>query len=313
MMLHLKMYNISYPTIWVSSEMIKRMGKLLFGLMLVLGVIFIVLAIIAKPVSNHPFFDLNGVLVMAHRGGRNLLPENTLFAFENALAIGVDVIEMDVHSTQDGVIVVIHDDTVDRTTDGTGEIQNYFLDELQKLDAGYNWTPDQGVTYPYRNQGVIIPTLEDVFSAFPEAHMNIEIKQEVPSITEPLCKMIREYGMTERVLIASFDDDTIRNFRGDCPEVATTASEGEVRLLYGLSLAFLGRLYSPPAEAVQVPEYQGNIHVLTRDFVRAAQGRNMDVHVWTVNDADEVQRMLDLGVDGIITDNPDMLLDLLGR
>jgi glycerophosphoryl diester phosphodiesterase len=210
-------------------------------------------------------------------------------------------------------MVVMHDATVDRTTNGIGEIQDYTLDDLQKLDAGYYWTPDDGITYPYRNQGIQVPTLSEIFSAFPDAHMNIEIKQDEPAITQSLCDLIREYHMAERVLIASFDMETIREFREICPEVATTAGEDEVRLLYGLSFAYLGRLYRPPAEAVQVPEHSGNIHVLIPRFIRSAQGHNLDVHVWTVNEEAEMQRMLDLGVDGIITDNPDTLLDLLGR
>ena len=119
--------------------------------------------------------------------------------------------------------------------------------------------------------------------------------------------------MTERVLVASFDQDTIQAFREACPEVATTAGENEVYLLYGLSFVGLGNIYSPSAEAVQVPEQRGSIYVLIPRFVRAAQGRNMDVHVWTINEVDDMKRMLDLGVDGIITDYPDRLLDLLGR
>lgn len=293
--------------------MAKKLIKFFIGIIIVLGVIIIVLTVTAKPIPAHPFFDREGVLVMAHRGGRNLWPENTQYAFENALDLGVDVIEMDVHGTKDGALVVMHDDTVDRTTNGTGAILDYSLAELQKLDAGYNWTQDEGFTYPYRNQGIKVPMLEEIFSAFPEAHMNIEIKQEKPSITLPLCELIRDQNMTERVLIASFDMDTIQEFREVCPEVATTAGEDEVRLLYGLSLAFLGRLYRPTAEAVQVPEYQGDIHVLVPRFISAAQARNIDVHVWTVNDEDDLQRMIDMGVDGIITDNPDTLLTLLGR
>ncbi len=159
----------------------------------------------------------------------------------------------------------------------------------------------------------MVPTLAEVFSTFPDARMNIEIKQSAPSIVQPLCALIRDHGMTERVLIASFDQDTIRAFRETCPQVATTAGEDEVYLLYGLSFVYLGNLYSPSAEAVQVPEQRGAIYVLTPRFVKAAQGRNMDVHVWTVNELEDMQRMLDAGVDGIITDYPDRLLELLGR
>ena len=294
--------------------MIKKILKYIFGLILVLGAIYVVLAVLAKPIPDHPFFDPDDeVLVIAHRGGRRLWPENTLYAYQKAAGLGVDVLEMDVHSTQDGVLVMMHDETVDRTTDGSGTIQEYSLAALQALDAGYQWTDDEGVTYPYRGQGIVVPTMAEVFTALPDIRMNIEIKQSEPSIVEPFCAMIRDHGMSELVLVASFDQDTIQAFREACPEVATTAGENEVYLLYGLSFVYLGNLYSPRAEAVQVPEQRGSIYVMIPRFVRAAHGGNMDVHVWTINEVDDMHRMLDSGVDGIITDYPDRLLDLLGR
>jgi glycerophosphoryl diester phosphodiesterase len=285
----------------------------MLGLILALAMTYVILAIYARPIPDHPFFNQEGVLVIAHRGGSNLWPENTLYAFENAVELGVDVLEMDVRSTKDGVIVVIHDATVDRTTNGTGLVQECSFAELQTLDAGYKWTADNGNTYPYRNRGITVPRLEDVFTAFPNVLMNIEIKQSQSSVVQPLVKMIRDHGMTERVLIASFDMDTLREFRRACPEVATTAGKDEVRLLYKLSRVFLDGVYTPKAEAIQVPEYWGDVHVLTGRFIASSEGRNMDVHVWTVNDVDDMQRTLDLGVGGIITDNPDQLLTLLGR
>ena len=293
----------------------KKVTKFLLGLVAVSFVIYTVLVFLAKPIPNHPFFDFNrdGILVMAHRGGRRLWPENTLYAFEHAVELGVDVLEMDIHSTKDGVLVVIHDHTVDRTTDGAGAVQGFALAELEELDAGHNWTADEGQSFPFRGQGLAVPTLDEVFVAFPDVPMNIEIKQVQPSITAPLCQMIRERGMTERVLIASFDTDTIREFRRACPEVATTSGEDEVRIFFALNQVFLGAIYSPPAEALQVPEYSGDLHVVTERFVNTAHERNMEVHVWTVNDIDDMQRFLNLGVDGIITDYPDQLLALLGR
>ena len=294
--------------------MFKKIAKFILVLILLLVAIYAILALLAKPVPDHPFFDPDdGVLVIAHRGGRRLWPENTLYAYQKAAELNVDLIEMDLHSTQDGVLVMMHDDTVDRTTNGTGAIQDFTLSELKQLDAGYQWTDDQGASYPYRGQGVVVPTMAEVFTALPNARLNIEIKQVEPSIVQPFCELIREYGMVERVLIASFDQGTIDHFRQVCPEVATTAGEDEVRVLYGMSYVYLGNLYSPASQAAQVPEYSGSIHVLIPLFVRAAQGRNLDVHVWTVNELEDMQRMLDLGVDGIITDYPDRLLELLGR
>ncbi len=289
--------------------------RLLLGFVAVLVAVYAVLALLARPVGEHPFFTQfqQRPLVMAHRGGKGLWPENTLYAFERAVEMGVDVLEMDIHSSADGVLVVMHDDTVDRTTDGSGPVNSLTLEELKALDAGHRWSADDGQTFPYRGQGITVPTVEEVFAAFPSMPMNIEIKQAEPSLAAPFCRLIRDFGMTDKVLVASFDQEAIEEFRGECLEVATSAGENEVVALFVLGKVFLDAVYSPAAHAVQVPEYRSGLHVLTPRFVDAAHRRNLDVHAWTINEASDMQRMVDLGVDGIITDYPDRLMDLLGR
>ena len=126
-------------------------------------------------------------MVIAHQGGEWLRPSNTLVAFDHAVELGVDVLEMDIHQTQDGVIVLMHDATVDRTTDGSGAIKEMSFAEIRELDAGYYWTDDDGATYPYRGQGIQVPTLEELFQRYPDMRMNIEIKQETPSMVRPFC------------------------------------------------------------------------------------------------------------------------------
>jgi len=289
----------------------KKRVKVLLGSIALLLALWIVLSFWARPIPDHPFFGDDRILVIAHRGGAGLWPENTIYAFEHAVELGVDVLEMDVHSTKDGELVVLHDETVDRTTNGTGRVEELTLAEIQGLDAGYTWTPDNGASYPFRGQGLRIPTLAEVLAAFPEARMNIEIKQG--PIAARLCGMLRDYGMAERVLIVAFDAHTMSQFRRLCPEVATAAAEEEIRMFYGLNLAHLGRFYRPPAEALEIPEYHGDRRVLTRPFIRTAHERNMQVHVWVVNDINDMQRIVDLGVDGIITDYPDRLQAVLGR
>ena len=227
--------------------------------------------------------------------------------------MGVDVLEMDMHSTADGVLVLMHDDTVDRTTDGAGPVNGLTLDELKALDAGYDWSLDDGVTFPYRGQSITVPTVEEVFAAYPTMPMNIEIKQAEPSITKPFCQLIREYGMADKVLVASFHQETMNEFRLECPEVATATGEREVIVLFVLSKIYLDATYSPASQAMQVPEYRSGLHVLTPRMVAAAHSRGLDVHAWTINDVEDMQRLIDLGVDGIITDYPDRLMDLLGR
>jgi glycerophosphoryl diester phosphodiesterase len=265
-----------------------------------------------EAVAEHKYFqgDAGRVLVIAHRGGAGLWPENTLYGFEHAAALGVDVIETDVHATRDGELVIFHDDGVGRTTDGSGKVSSFTLAELKRLDAAYRFSPDGGRTFPLRGSGVNVPTLREVFTALPHMRFNIEPKQTVPSITAPLCRMIREYGMTERVLVASFSGAALEEFRRECPEVATSAATGEVASFLTLQRAGLAASYSPVIQALQVPEYVGGLHLLTRDFVESAHGRNLRVHAWTVNAEGDMRRLIELGVDGIITDYPDRLLKL---
>ncbi|MGD8792097.1 MAG: glycerophosphodiester phosphodiesterase [Anaerolineae bacterium] len=292
-----------------------RLLRWVIGFVVLLILVYVVLALLARPAPDHPFFAQfeRYPLVMAHQGGNGLWPDNTRYAFERAVALGVDVLEMDVHSTADDVLVVIHDSTLDRTTSGSGPVHDITLADLKTVDAAYHWTPDDGGTYPYRGQGITVPTLEELFVAFPQMAMNIEIKQAEPSIAAPLCRLIREYGMADRVLVVSFHDEATEEFRQACPEVTTGTTQNEVIALFALGKVLGEGVYSPAGGAVQVPEYRSGLHVITPRLVDAAHHRNLQVHAWTINDEEEMRRMIDLGVDGIITDYPDRLLQLLGR
>lgn len=283
-----------------------------------LALLLIVRAMLVSPVPNHPFFAQDELLVIAHQGGNLIRPDNTMVAFEHAAELGVDVLEMDVHSSSDGSLVVIHDETVERTTDGNGRVNALTLSELQSLDAAHDWSIDNGQTFPYRGQGVTIPTLEELFDAFPTMPMNIEIKQIEPPIAAPLCELIRAHDKQDDVLIASFHSEAMLAFRAACPEVATSMVEKEIQPFFILNSLFLSGLFQSPAEAFQVPEYfnlpvLGRTHVTTDRFIQNAQRHNIDVHVWTVNEEAQMRRMIEAGVDGIITDRPDLLLEILGR
>jgi glycerophosphoryl diester phosphodiesterase len=211
------------------------------------------------------------------------------------------------------VLVVIHDDSVDRTTNGSGRVKEMPLAEIKALDAGDYWTSDGGLTYPFRGQGITIPTLEEILQAFPGKPMNIEIKQADPPIGGVFCDLLRQYDMTGRVLVASFNQSAMDDFRAVCPEVSTSATEAEVRTLFYYHLALGTVFYRPPAgiNAVQVPEERSGFHILTPRFVAGAHSKGLEVHAWTINDLAAMQRDLDLGVDGVITDYPDRLLSLL--
>ena len=183
-----------------------------------------------EAVPEHKYFrgDAGRPLVIAHRGGAGLWPENTLYAFERAAALGVDVIETDVRVTADGELVVFHDEGVERTTDGAGRVGSLTLAELKRLDAAYRFSPDGGRSFPLRGSGVTIPTLREVFTSLPRMRFNIEPKHAAPSLAVPLCRLIREHGMADRVLVASFSGAVLAEFRRECPEVATSAATGEV-------------------------------------------------------------------------------------
>ncbi|MGD2079452.1 MAG: glycerophosphodiester phosphodiesterase, partial [Chloroflexota bacterium] len=249
-----------------------RFLRALLIIVVVLVAVIGLMIILAEPADpKGPFADgPPRPWVIAHQGGDGLWPGDTMFAFENAADLNVDVLEMDMHSTADDVLVIMHDDTVDRTTDGSGEINNLTLAQLKELDAGYNWSDDEGQSYPYRGQGITVPTLDEVFSAFPDKYLNIEIKQAQPSITEPFCQKIREYDLVDRVFVASFNQETLDEFRQVCPEVATSTGESDgIRLLVP-SFVWLEAIHSPQAQVVQTPEEYFGMTVLRKRTVDAA-------------------------------------------
>ena len=294
-----------------------RKTRIALGVVGLLLVLYATLAWRAQPVAEHPFFtQQDGVMVIAHQGGEWLRPSNTLVAFDYAVELGVDVLEMDIHQTKDGAIVLMHDATVDRTTDGSGAIKEMTFAEIRELDAGHYWTDDDGATYPYRGEGIQVPTLEELFQRYPDMRMNIEIKQETPSMVRPFCQLIQEYNRQDQILVATFHKATVEEFREVCPDVITSMVEPEIQLFFGLNVAYLGALFQAPGTAFQVPLTSslpviGEVDVITERFVRVAHSHNIQVHAWTINDTAEMERLIGLGVDGIITDRPDLLLEVV--
>lgn len=287
-------------------------GRIALTLLVVVAFFAIYRLITIKPRPYKAYLTTRP-LVMAHQGGADLAPSNTMAAFRNAAQMGVDVLELDVHTTKDGVVVVIHDATVDRTTNGAGSVHDLTLSELQKLDAGYQFSPDNGQTFPFRGQGVTIPTLQEVLSAFPALRINIEIKQANPPMEQAVAELIQQASAQNRVLVVASNQDVIERFRALMPDVATGASESEVRGFFYAQTLRVSAFYRPTADALQVPENFGNIQVLSPHFVQAAHAREVAVHAWTINDPEAMRRLLAMGVDGIITDRPDLALEVLGR
>lgn len=289
----------------------RRLGILV--LLLVLSLLLIA-AFMPDAPSKTYYENVSVPLVIAHQGGDGVWPGDTMYAFEQAVAIGADVLEMDAHITKDDQIVLMHDEKVDRTTNGTGLIEDLTLSELKQLDAAYQWSNDDGKTFPYRGQGIQVPTLEELFQKFPQMRYVIEIKLTQNPIDGPLCDLVRKHNMQAKVVVASFHDEAMQNFRKTCPEVATSASRTEVRNFVLLGKAFLSGLIVPGYQSIQPPydpKESLNIPIMTERFIREAHAKNIKVEPWTVNDPELMKRYIEWGVDGIITDRPDLMLEVL--
>ena len=250
-------------------------------------------------------------LVVAHRGGGGLRPENTMPAFEHAADLGVDAFETDVHLTRDGELVVSHDPDLDRISDGTGAIARLSLAEVQQADAGYHWSDDNGATFPWRGQGVQIPTVRELFTRFPDKRYILDCKPENPIAARKLAEVAMECGVGERVCLASFSHDNVLAIRDVHPSITTSLSSPEVHVFWAAQILRCDALYRNKAHAIQVPPTQYGVPFLTRHFIQRAHANNMHVHAWTIDEEEEMRRLLALGVDGIITDYPDRLLRVM--
>lgn len=265
------------------------------------------------------------VIAFAHQGGAYEGPSSTLAAIEHALVAGATAVELDVHATRDRALVVCHDATVDRTTNAHGAIAELSLEELREMDNAYWWIEGEAVTpgrepsaYVHRAKapadrrfGVV--TLEEVVVAFPGVLLNLDIKQTSPHV-EPyeqlLYDELRRLERTDSVIVASFADEALGAFRAIGPEVATSAATNETAAFY-FSLHEGVTPVVAPVVAFQVPAFYGDVTVVDERFVEAAHDHDVAVHVWTINDESEMERLLDLGVDGIVSDTPTPLAKVL--
>lgn len=246
-------------------------------------------------------------MLVAHRGGSRLAPENTMAAFRSAIDDwGADMLELDVRLSRDGAVMVIHDETVDRTTDGTGLVAAHTLAELRDLDAGYRFEGLDGAP-SFRGRGVSIPTLHELLESCPTTWLNIEAKEA--AVAGPLVDVIRQHGAEHRVLVAAEHERHRKGARGyGGPWGASRTDCLRFWLLHRLPG---GSAYTPDADVFQVPEWWKGRRVVTPALIAEAHRRNMPVHVWTVDDPDDMRRLLSWGVDAIQTDRPDLLSDVL--
>jgi glycerophosphoryl diester phosphodiesterase len=266
------------------------------------------------------------VIAYAHQGGAWESPSSTLHAIDHALEAGAAGVELDVHATADGELVVCHDATVDRTTAGQGTIASFTLAQLRAMDFSYWWIPGADVTpgrpeaeYPLRGRAPGDPafgiaTLREVLERYPGVLLNLDIKQTAPAVVPyeaSLARLLAEFGRTDDVIVASFLDPATDAFRTFAPGVPTSA--GTMATAAAWQSVQAGEdLPESPAVAFQVPERQGDLVIVDEAFVAAAHRAGKAVHVWTINDAASMERLLGLGVDGIISDVPTTLCGVLG-
>lgn len=255
------------------------------------------------------FFDGPRPRLFAHRGASGTLPESTLAAFTTALAAGAERLELDVHASADGEVVVFHDDTLDRTTDGAGPVRSLSLAQIRALDAGYGFLAPDG-SHPFRGRGHRVPTFAEVLEAFPEVPLNVEIKADDAALVDAVRGLLERFGAMERVLLAAESGAVMDKIRARIPGVVTGMSLPEV-------LEFMGSAglpgYRPRGRALQVPVSYAGVPIVTGHFLAAARALALEVHVWVIDEEAEMEALLDLGVDGIMTDFPERGARVLGR
>jgi glycerophosphoryl diester phosphodiesterase len=257
--------------------------------------------------KDYPYFRDGDFLPFAHRGGSRRFPENTRASFEGAMALGFRHIETDVHLSADGHLVVFHDSTVDRTTDGQGAVASMTLAELRKLDVGYRFSPGDG-SFPYRGRGLSVMTLEEAFLISPDLYFNVEMKGSALPVVDALNAFISAHGVRDRVLAAAADDRLTKRFRAICGErVPTSPGAAGIARFWAAARVGAHRRFRFPFQALQVPIHHGVLQVVTPEFVEAAHEVGIAVHVWTIDDPTQMRWLRELDVDGIMTDCPEVL------
>jgi glycerophosphoryl diester phosphodiesterase len=291
----------------------------------------------AALIAENPWLERR-VLNIAHQGGEIEAPSNTLYALKTAKAKGADVLEIDVHATADGELVVIHDATVNRTTDGMGRVDSMTLEQIQQLDAAHWFVPDCGTCHnrpdaeytlrgyatgerklngrmkSYEPSDFTVPSLREVLETFPDEFINIEIKATAPDTApyeEALAELLAEFGRTDDTIVVSFLDHAIEKFKVHAPDVHTATATGETALFWTSSQGPLPGAPNPRYQAMQVPIELEGITVVTPEFVQEAHANGLAVHVWTINDRAEMEWLIEIGVDGIMTDRPTLLEEVL--
>ena len=263
---------------------------------------------------SHSFFDVDRPIVIGHRGAAGVRPENTLLSFETALAQGAQILESDIHLSRDGVPILLHDPSLERTTNGRGDASQSSWNELSRLDAGIHFEDEDG-NRSFRDKDLRIPSLEEAFACFPDARFNLEIKCAGAQGIRATLNLIERFERAGRTLIAAGEDAIMRDLRRALathrvrPAVGASLNE----IVVAVASAVNGSDMPEGVMALQIPATFAGKPLATREFVEHAHASDVQVHVWTVNDLEEIEALLDVGVDGIVTDYPGRMNEWLKR
>ena len=244
----------------------------------------------------------NKPMIFGHRGDSGNFPENTIESLTKALQKGADGLEFDIRLSGDNEIVVYHDDTLERLTEGEGRVNDYLLSDLQKLDAGYKFMKDN--KFPFRGEGITVPTLKRVLAELPEVPIIIELKDNNQALINKLVGILKSHSAEDRVLLGGFDYQVIKMLRQRLPEVPTAATKREALAFYVLAHLGIAGWLSWKFQAFTLPTHYYGLPVLTPFFRAAARAAGIKLYIWTVNDFAEFQELVEKGVDGILTDYP---------
>ncbi len=255
-------------------------------------------------------FRTGRTLVIPHGGGDGLFPENTMYAYEQTMAMGADVVDVDVRKSRDGVLIAFHDPTTTRITGQARAVKASTFAELTKLDAGWSFT--KGNANPFRNKGIAIPSLESILKRFPKALLSLDLKDESTEMNAPLCSLLTRFGRTNDAFVGSNSDEQILQFRKQCPRVRTSATMVDVYASRD-ARANNDADFVPAVSVDQPPYRMGGQTLVDRASLDWAHAHGIAILTWVVNDTPSLQHLVDMGVDGIYTSYPDRLLTILGR
>ncbi|MCM3610717.1 glycerophosphodiester phosphodiesterase [Planococcus sp. MERTA32b] len=272
----------------------------------------------AQPRPKKDALEYDRPMILAHRGGCSLAPENSMAAFKKAASFGIDGFEIDIRLTSDEELIVFHDEFVDRTTDGAGKVADLTLEKLRTFDLGYHFEDLEG-NNSYRGGDERIVTLRELLEEFPDMYINIDMKDspetyEGSLLPSKLWRLIESAGAEDRVGVTSFYDEQIDRFNLYAQNrVAVGAGENEIKKAYAAFNSQFGHLYKPRADMMQIPIRSSVFNLVSPRFIAFLGDLNIPVHYWTINDPDAMRALVDAGAKGIITDRPDLAVEVLKK